>query len=209
MQHFLHFYHSLHTLVGNYKTNFQPLSCHISRLSLLSQRRTHPFLLCHSASGGTKQTSIMAQTWYCCHSWSAINAPCMQKIALLYSTTPSTSFIPHKPTAFSPVPSVQNLYLTTYVHRLVFAGVWAKGGDLLSMCNNVKLLDITLDVTQLASGVNPNRSLWNLDAEEICQGLKPLPNLLPTSFCRKRTMVDLTLPKQKYVLAGIAKAMHN
>lgn len=102
-----------------------------------------------------------------------------------------------------------NPYLATYVRRLVFGGVWAEGGELLSMCNNVKLLDITLDVTQLAPGVNPNRNVRDLDAEDFCEGLKHINQSLTHLVLRKSNNVYLTLPKPKFVLAEIAKAMRN
>jgi len=77
------------------------------------------------------------------------------------------------------------------------------------MCNNIKLLDITLDVTQLAPGVNPNRNIRDLDAEDFCQGLKYITQSLTHLVLRKSNNVYLTLPKPKYVLAEIAKAMRN
>ena len=101
-----------------------------------------------------------------------------------------------------------NLYLAAYVRRLLFAGIWAEGGELLSMCNgNVKMLDITLDVTQLAPRVNPNRDVRDLDAEEFCVGLKDITKSLTHLVLRKSNNIYLTQPKPKYVLGEIAKAM--
>ncbi|KAF8815530.1 hypothetical protein BYT27DRAFT_7079768 [Phlegmacium glaucopus] len=103
-----------------------------------------------------------------------------------------------------------NLYLATYIRHLLFAGIWAEGGELLSMCStNVKMLDITLDVTQLAPGVNPNRDVRDLDAEDFCQGLKDVTKSLTHLVLRKSNNIYLTQPKPKYVLAEIAKAMRN
>ena len=100
-----------------------------------------------------------------------------------------------------------NLYLSTYVHRLLFAGVWADGGELIAMCSNsIKMLDITLDMTQL---VNANRDVRDLDAEDFCEGLKHITQSLTHLVVRKPNNVYLTQTKPKYVLGEIAKAMRN
>lgn len=103
-----------------------------------------------------------------------------------------------------------NPYLATYVRRLFFAGIWAEGGELLSMCNiNIKMLDITLDVTQLTPGVDANRDVPDLDAEDFCEGLKGISKSLTHLVLRKSNNVYLTQPKPKYVLGEIAKSMRN
>lgn len=103
-----------------------------------------------------------------------------------------------------------NPYLATYVRRLLFAGVWAEGGELLSMCNNnLKMLDITLDVTQLTVGLNSNSYIRDLDAEDFCEGLKDITSSLTHLVLRKSNNVYLTQPKPKYVLGEIAKAMRH
>ena len=102
----------------------------------------------------------------------------------------------------------RNLYLATYVRRLLFAGVWAEGGELIAMCSrNVKMLDITLDMTQLAPGVNTNRYVRDFDAEDFCKGIKHITYSLTHLALRKPNNVYLTQPKPKYVLGEIAKAM--
>lgn len=102
----------------------------------------------------------------------------------------------------------RNRYLATYVRRLVFAGVWAEGGELIAMCSrNIKMLDITLDMTQLAPGVNTNRDVRDFDAEDFCEGIKYITHSLTHLALRKPNNVYLTQPKPKYVLGEIAKAM--
>lgn len=102
-----------------------------------------------------------------------------------------------------------NVYLATYIHRLFFAGIWAEGGELLSMCgNNIKMLDITLDVTQLAPGVYAHRER-DLDAEDFCDGLKDITSSLTHLVLRKSNNVYLTQPKPRHVLGEIAKAMRH
>ena len=102
----------------------------------------------------------------------------------------------------------RNRYLATYVRRLVFAGVWAEGGELIAMCSrNIKMLDITLDMTQLAPGVNTNRDVRDLDAEDFCEGIKYITHSLTHLALRKPNNVYLTQPKPKYVLGEVAKAM--
>jgi hypothetical protein len=102
----------------------------------------------------------------------------------------------------------RNHYLATYVRRLVFAGVWAEGGELIAICSrNIKVLDITLDMTQLAPGVNANRDVRDLDAEDFCEGIKYITRSLTHLAIRKPNNVYLTQPKPKYVLGEIAKAM--
>ena len=104
----------------------------------------------------------------------------------------------------------RNLYLATYIRRLLFAGVWAEGGELIAMCSrNIKMLDITLDVTQLAPGVNTNRDVRDLDAEDFCEGIKYITHSLTHLALRKPNNVYLTQPKPKYVLGEVAKAMRN
>ena len=104
----------------------------------------------------------------------------------------------------------RNLYLTTFVRRLLFAGVWAEGGELIAMCNrNIKMLDITLDMTQLAPGVNANRDVRDFDAEDFCEGIKYITHSLTHLVVRKPNNVYLTQPKPKYVIGEIAKAMRD
>lgn len=104
----------------------------------------------------------------------------------------------------------RNHYLATYVRRLLFAGVWAEGGELIAMCSrNIKMLDITLDMTQLAPGVNANRDVRDLDAEDFCEGIKYITHSLTHLALRKPNNVYLTQPKPKYVLGVIAKAMRD
>jgi hypothetical protein len=104
----------------------------------------------------------------------------------------------------------RNPYLATYVRRLLFAGVWAEGGELIAMCNsNIKMLDITLDMTQLAPGVNTNSYVRDFDAEDFCEGIKYITHSLTHIALRKPNNVYLTQPKPKYVLGEIAKAMRN
>lgn len=104
----------------------------------------------------------------------------------------------------------RNLYLATYVRRLLFAGVWAEGGELIAMCHsNIKVLDITLDMTLLAPGVIANRDVRDLDAEDFCEGIKHITHSLSHLILRKPNNVYLTQPKPKYVLREIAKAMQD
>lgn len=103
-----------------------------------------------------------------------------------------------------------NLYLATYIRRLLFAGVWAEGGELISMCSsNIKMLDITLDMTQMAPGVSVNGDVRDLDAEDFCNGLKHVTYSLTHLVIRKPNSVYLTQTKPKFVLGEIAKAIRN
>ncbi|KIM43774.1 hypothetical protein M413DRAFT_388504 [Hebeloma cylindrosporum] len=98
-----------------------------------------------------------------------------------------------------------NPFLAGYIRRIVLQGVWADAGELLSLAqNNLNVLDITLDVTQLSQRVHG--PIRDFDAEEFCEGLKDLVSLKHIVI-RKPNNVYLTQPKPRYVLSGIAKAM--
>jgi hypothetical protein len=78
----------------------------------------------------------------------------------------------------------------------------------MAMCSrNIQMLDITLDMTQLAPGVNTNRNVRDFDAEDFCEGIKYITHSLTHLALRKPNNVYLTQPKPKYVLGEIAKAM--
>ncbi|KAF4621587.1 hypothetical protein D9613_012611 [Agrocybe pediades] len=99
-----------------------------------------------------------------------------------------------------------NPTLASHVRRVIFAGVWADGGELLRMANDsIRLLDVSIDTTQLAPNV-PGQ-VRDLDAEEFCEGLKELSSLKHL-IIRKPNNVYLTQPKPKYVLFAMAAAMH-
>ncbi|KAF9562054.1 hypothetical protein CPC08DRAFT_634546 [Agrocybe pediades] len=99
-----------------------------------------------------------------------------------------------------------NPTLASHVRRVIFAGVWADGGELLRMANDsIRLLDVSIDTTQLAPNV-PGQ-VRDLDAEEFCEGLKELSSLKHL-IIRKPNNVYLTQPKPKYVLSAMAAAMH-
>ncbi|KAH9475855.1 hypothetical protein JR316_0011415 [Psilocybe cubensis] len=96
--------------------------------------------------------------------------------------------------------------LALHIRRIVFAGIWAEGGEILRMCEgSIKFLDITLDSTQLSGASGPIR---DLDAEEFCEGLKEL-TALTHIVIRKPNDVYITRPKPRYVLSEIAKAMNS
>ncbi|KAF8962134.1 hypothetical protein BDZ97DRAFT_1759534 [Flammula alnicola] len=99
-----------------------------------------------------------------------------------------------------------NSFLASHIRRLVLSGIWADAGELLRLCNvNLKMLDITLDTTQLSPGVHGH--IRDLDAEEFCEGLKEVTSLTHIVI-RKPNNVYLTQPKPRYVLSEVAKAMY-
>lgn len=96
-------------------------------------------------------------------------------------------------------------FLANYVRCVVLAGIWGEAGDLLRMCGpTLKMLDITLDVSQLSPGVNG--VVRDLDAEEFCDPLRELP-ALKHLVIRKPHHVYLTHPKARYVLTEVGKAV--
>jgi hypothetical protein len=98
-----------------------------------------------------------------------------------------------------------NPFLAGYIRRIVLHGIWADAGELLRLThNNLNVLDITLDVTQLSQRVHGQ--IRDFDAEDFCEGLKDLVSLKHIVI-RKPNNVYLTQPKPRYVLSGIAKAM--
>ncbi|PPQ88177.1 hypothetical protein CVT25_005142 [Psilocybe cyanescens] len=96
--------------------------------------------------------------------------------------------------------------LALHIRRIVFAGIWAEGGEIFRMCSgSIRFLDLTLDSTQLSGASGPIR---DLDAEEFCEGLKELAALTHI-VVRKPNDVYITRPKPQYVLSEIANAMVN
>ena len=92
-----------------------------------------------------------------------------------------------------------------HIRRVIFAGIWADGGELLRMAgDSIRLLDVSIDITQLAPNV-PGQ-VRDLDAEEFCEGLKELSSLKHLVL-RKPNNVYLTQPKPRYFLSAVAKAM--
>lgn len=100
-----------------------------------------------------------------------------------------------------------NPFLAGYIRRIVLHGIWADAGELLRLTNNnLNVLDITLDVTQLSQRVHGQ--IRDFDAEDFCEGLKDIASLKHIVI-RKPNNVYLTQPKPRYVLSGIAKAMES
>ncbi|KDR79205.1 hypothetical protein GALMADRAFT_223443 [Galerina marginata CBS 339.88] len=104
--------------------------------------------------------------------------------------------------ALRPNPSLAN-----NIRRVVFSGIWAEGGELLQLCSSsIRLLDITLDSTQLAPRVSGH--VRDLDAEDFVEGLHELSSLTHIVI-RKPTNVYITQPKPRYVLSAVANAMRH
>ncbi|KAF8154526.1 hypothetical protein B0H34DRAFT_526740 [Crassisporium funariophilum] len=99
-----------------------------------------------------------------------------------------------------------NPYLAAHIRRLIFAGAWAQGGELLRLCRHgLKTLDLTLDAPQLAPSVHGN--VRDLDAEEFCEGLKAISRSVTHIVLRKSNNVYLTQAKPRFVLMEVAKAI--
>jgi len=98
-------------------------------------------------------------------------------------------------------------FLASHIKHIHLGGIWAEGGELLSLCGSqLRLLDVSLDATLLCPALVGN--VRDFDAEEFCEPLKDLTGL--TDFVlAKPGSVYLTQPKARYVLAEIARAMMN
>ncbi|PPQ69646.1 hypothetical protein CVT24_001219 [Panaeolus cyanescens] len=100
--------------------------------------------------------------------------------------------------------------LAHHIRHLIFAGVWAEGGELLRLCGHaLKYLHITLDITP-GFGTHPalplHATFRDLDAEEFCDGLQYLSGLLHLVITKPNN-VYLTHFKPKYVLAEISRSL--
>lgn len=98
-----------------------------------------------------------------------------------------------------------NSALAAHTRRLVLAGIWAEGGELLQLCHaRLETLDIILDTMPVAPGVHGD--VRDLDAEEFCAALADM-TALTHLVVRKPCNVYLTQPRPRYVLAALAEAM--
>ena len=100
-----------------------------------------------------------------------------------------------------------NSALASHIRRVVLAGIWAEGGELLQLCHTrLETLDIILDTMAVAPGVQGD--VRDLDAEEFCAALTEM-TALTHLVVRKPCNVYLTQPRPRYVLSALAEAMHS